>query len=1498
MVALKVTSRLRTALSAIGGGIAALASHSWAAQPVEPYFNGVFPVQTPGSASGWTTQNAFPNLTFVDPIWLTEIPGTNELLMVGKSGKISRFANLTGTTQAEVTAVLDLASLLQISEDQGLYRLIFHPQFGQQSSPHTSDVFICYSYRPTAQSLPDKSMWRVSRFTWSHDSGTIDPASESVLIQQYDPHRWHNAGAMCFDNEGFLMITCGDGGGADDQLGQSQKINGGFFGGVLRIDVDNDPTKSHPIARQPQDPPGKPVSFPASFSQGYGIPDTNPWVGGQVLEEFYAIGLRSPHSASYDPVTGDLWTGDVGQFKYEELNRVTKGGNFQWPYMEGAVTGSKAKPATQALIGTEAAPFHAYGRGLGNCIIAGPRYRGAKWAMDLGGKVLYVDNVYGGVSSAQPNIPGVPVVQALTSISGSLYTGTSNICTDSSGEIYFLKLNGQNSSGGTIRKLAKTGSHPEPPSLLSATGLFTNTSTLTPSAAMVPYQVASELWSDGAVKKRWMVLPNDGTHDTAAEKITFSETGNWAFPAGSVFVKHFEIPIDQGNPSVLRRLETRVMVCMANGGKYGLTYKWNTAGTDAVLLSSGEDEVFEVTLQDGSTENRSWSYPSRNDCMQCHTDVTGQSLGLRTHQINRMVIHPNTGQPVNQLSLFASSGYIYSGYDPENLLKSKPLDDPTAPVEHRVRSYLDSNCSHCHQPGSSAPFFDARLQTPLRYQKLVNGIIKGQFNLGPEGRYIKPGDPALSAVHARLASNTPGVAMPPLGKHLVDQKAVDLIHNYISGLIPAEFEVEPVPTARYVRLTSLSSHGGNYMSVGELSILDGTGKPVPVSNLTIKSFTSEASVGNSLLAIDGNPNTYWMTQAGGTFPKQITLDLGSLREVGGFVYIPRQDSFTGLIASFETHSSTDGIDWTPMISGSLAGRSYQPQRFDSLIENRLARCEIAGPTGPVSSTFELNVAFDSAVIDFAAEDISVIRGKVLTLRGSGYSYVATVQAYSPEVLISVPENVVNSGLLGNRPSNTLSIVNTGEIMPVLRFEEVPEQVWGPFQMVLTTDRAIKDLYHAFSVTNGALASLFSDGPNRWRLVVIPSGGGDVTVAINDGTVFGTTNIPADGITTTIRHAVPKMAMEAEHGQITAGFAVVDDPAASNGSYLWVPEASRSGNNSRDPSLKVVFHMNVPDTGIYQLKGWVRSDHVSSNSFHLGIDGEASPARWRTNTGVGEIGSGLFHADLANSDGTPRFMELAAGDHVLELYAGDDGTRIDRLEIVPLRPHAAWVSDGKHAELPLWADLEFTADITGLEATDFIVGNGRQVTSITGSGRRYRITTNATYIGTALGLKENSVQDSMGRTNPASAAIMLNHIDTFEQWAVEHGVDTSPALDLVDTDGDGLGQLLEYAMGLDPNQPDVQSFNPADPASKGLPHVMTNQEADGRRRISVLIRKRKGGMILDFTVEFTSDFIYFDRQSTFWFPQSIDAQWESLSATDQNATGWEPSRFVRVKVQRR
>lgn len=338
--------------------------------------------------------------------------------------------------------------------------------------------------------------------------------------------------------------------------------------------------------------------------------------------------------------------------------------------------------------------------------------------------------------------------------------------------------------GGSLPSVTPDGhSNPSPPSTLSGTGVFTNLATLTPRAGLIPYDVNTPLWTDGAEKKRWIAVPNDGVADKAGEKINFDAEDSWFFPKGTVIVKQFDLPVDETNPTVLRRVETRFLVHGDDGAWFGFTYKWRADGTDADLLYAGDSASISITQAGGGTRLQTWDFPSRSDCLACHNGNAGRVLGLRTHQINRNLTYPATGRSDNQLRTLNHLGLFSPALDEAAIsgyLKSVPITDASASLETKVRSYLDSNCSHCHQPGNLAVNMDARFTTPLAQQQLINAPVL--YDLGVAGaKVLAPQSISQSILHHRL-SVTGLHQMPPIGRNTVDTAAVNLLVSYINSL--------------------------------------------------------------------------------------------------------------------------------------------------------------------------------------------------------------------------------------------------------------------------------------------------------------------------------------------------------------------------------------------------------------------------------------------------------------------------------------------------------------------------------------------------------------------------------------------------------------------------------------------------------------------------------------------------------------------------------------------
>jgi uncharacterized repeat protein (TIGR03806 family) len=314
------------------------------------------------------------------------------------------------------------------------------------------------------------------------------------------------------------------------------------------------------------------------------------------------------------------------------------------------------------------------------------------------------------------------------------------------------------------------------PPLLSQTGAFRDTPNMVPGDGLIPYELNVSFWSDGAHKRRWMALPGG--------KIGFAARGEWTFPAGTVFVKNFELATNESDPSQRRRLETRLLVRSANGSVYGATYKWRPDNSDADLLATNLTENVLIRTAAG-TRTQGWYYPSREDCRTCHTDRAGGVLGVKTRQFSREILTAwnrlGLFQPEPSAADLASCAFLARG------------DNTNRTLEDRARSYLDVNCANCHRPGGTVAYFDARFDTPLAQQGLIDGPVL--INEGIDhARMISPNDRWRSILYMR-ANTLEGFKMPPLARQTVDQSGMALLRQWIESpggrpvLAPPDFSL-------------------------------------------------------------------------------------------------------------------------------------------------------------------------------------------------------------------------------------------------------------------------------------------------------------------------------------------------------------------------------------------------------------------------------------------------------------------------------------------------------------------------------------------------------------------------------------------------------------------------------------------------------------------------------------------------------------------------------------
>jgi uncharacterized repeat protein (TIGR03806 family) len=784
-----------------------------------PYNNGQLVETAPVVTGSWSTVIAYPNLPFLDALGVLPMPGSNQLVVWEREGRVYSFVD-SATTSAK-TLMLDLSDRCQGWDDMGLLSLAFHPNF-----VNNHYVYLWYNWVPPgtvvgdATTRPDQNIsthQRLARFTYQPATGKLDPASEYILIDQVDHHSWHNGGGMFFHpRDGFLYLTNGN----DNATQNDQTITGGFFGCLLRIDVD----KRGGVISQPPTLRAQEEVGP-NWPNAYYVPKSNPFVNsGQVLKEIFALGLRSPDHATYDPVSRRIFISDVGESSYEELNLIEPtdpgGLNFQWSQIEG-LHGDLVPP----YIGVNKRPILDYDHGQGNAVIGGYVYRGSQFP-DLYGKYIFGDNVFGTIWYMDETHGLAPAGKvALATLpdgpgpkSGANYLGLSAFGYDTHGELLMCQMS---SVAGHLYKLARSGAPTaQMPLTLSETGVFSNLADLTPSTGFTAYDVNTPLWSDGAHKARWMAIP-DG------EAIGYASSGEWTFPNGSVFVKHFELPIDETDPSRIRRLETRILVRDATGYVYGGSYKWRTDNSDADLVINAVTEDITIAEAGGDLRVQPWFFPGRQDCRSCHTRGAGGVLGLNTPQSNRDHLFTESGLSDNQLRAWNHAGYFSPALDEATLptlTKFYALDDASATIEQRARSYLDANCAHCHRPGEAPAFWDARIELPLSTANIINGPVSNA--LGVIGaRVIVPGDLTRSILHKRLGTATATYKMPPLAKNTVDTAALALIDQWIGEVQTPPVMLLPAPWQQ-ADLGTLSTPGGATSGSANAFTLHSTGDDI------------------------------------------------------------------------------------------------------------------------------------------------------------------------------------------------------------------------------------------------------------------------------------------------------------------------------------------------------------------------------------------------------------------------------------------------------------------------------------------------------------------------------------------------------------------------------------------------------------------------------------------------------------------------------------------------
>jgi glucose/arabinose dehydrogenase len=338
--------------------------------------------------------------------------GSDRLFVVEQTGKIRVIKG--GTLLS--TPFISLSPAILTSGEQGLLGLAFHPQF------EANGKFYVYltlkngsnavnEYRVAPPFTADTAAWQTGR---------------RIMTIAHPTYTNHNGGNLAFGPDGHLYIGTGDGGSGGDPFNRAQNVNS-FLGKLLRIN------------------PNLPS---ASGARNYRIPQTNPYVGKVGLDEIWARGLRNPWRFSFDRATGDLWIGDVGQDRWEEIDvsravggiNAGRGANYGWRLMEGRAC---FRPSTGCTLTGKVRPIAVYGRSLGCSVTGGYVYRGPDAL--LAGAYLFGDFCTGriwGLNAGE--ISPTMIELANTSLN------ISSFGEDEAGNVYVVD------HGGSVHRLSAT----------------------------------------------------------------------------------------------------------------------------------------------------------------------------------------------------------------------------------------------------------------------------------------------------------------------------------------------------------------------------------------------------------------------------------------------------------------------------------------------------------------------------------------------------------------------------------------------------------------------------------------------------------------------------------------------------------------------------------------------------------------------------------------------------------------------------------------------------------------------------------------------------------------------------------------------------------------------------------------------------------------------------------------------------------------------------------
>ena len=297
-----------------------------------------------------------------------------------------------------------------------------------------------------------------------------------------------------------------------------------------------------------------------------------------------------------------------------------------------------------------------------------------------------------------------------------------------------------------------------------------------PNRGVVPYDLNTTLFTDYAVKRRYVWIPRGASASYNASDV-------FDFPQGTILIKTFGYA-DGALGGKVRLIETRLLV-HGEGGWFTLPYVWNVDESDATLDTNGRVVDVRWRKPQGGAYDIHYAIPNADECRECHdrNKITGP-LGPAARRLNGDFAYPDG--TANQLAYWTRIGYLKRGApDPARAPRQAVWDDAsTGSLEERARAYLDVNCAHCHRPGGSAAKTGLFL-SDAETDRARMGFCKtpqSDENVPPGMSYdIVPARPDLSILMYRMASEHPKMMMPQIGRTLTHKEGVELIRQWIAS---------------------------------------------------------------------------------------------------------------------------------------------------------------------------------------------------------------------------------------------------------------------------------------------------------------------------------------------------------------------------------------------------------------------------------------------------------------------------------------------------------------------------------------------------------------------------------------------------------------------------------------------------------------------------------------------------------------------------------------------